>query len=67
MAPDGTHLYPAFPYTSYTMMTDEDVLAIKAYLFSLPPVNQATHAEHLQLSVQPALADGLLVGLLQPE
>ncbi len=42
VAPDGTHLYPAFPYTSYTMMTDEDVLAIKAYLFSLPPVKQAT-------------------------
>jgi len=38
IAADGTRLYPAFPYPSYTMMTDEDVLAIKAYLFSLPPV-----------------------------
>jgi mono/diheme cytochrome c family protein len=26
------------PYASYTYMTDEDALAIKAYLFSLPPV-----------------------------
>jgi len=42
VTPDGTHLYPAFPYTSYTMMTDEDVLAVKAYLFSLAPVQQAT-------------------------
>ena len=38
IAKDGTHLYPAFPYASYTYLTDEDVLAIKAYLFSLPPV-----------------------------
>jgi mono/diheme cytochrome c family protein len=35
---DGVRLYPAMPYTSYTYMTDADVLAIKAYLFSLPPV-----------------------------
>lgn len=35
---DGVRLYPAMPYTSYSYMTDADVLAIKAYLFSLPPV-----------------------------
>ena len=34
----GKKLYPAFPYASYTYLTNEDVLAIKAYLFSLPPV-----------------------------
>jgi mono/diheme cytochrome c family protein len=34
---DGKALYPAFPYAAYTYLTDEDVLAIKAYLFSLPP------------------------------
>jgi mono/diheme cytochrome c family protein len=38
VAKDGTRLYPAFPYASYTHLTDEDVLAIKAYLFSLPAV-----------------------------
>jgi len=31
-------LYPAFPYAAYTYLTDDDVLAIKSYLFSLPPV-----------------------------
>ena len=36
---DGEHLYPAFPYTSYTLMTRGDALAIKAYLFSLKPIN----------------------------
>lgn len=35
---DGEPLYPAFPYASYTYLTDEDVMAIKAYIFSLPPV-----------------------------
>jgi mono/diheme cytochrome c family protein len=36
---DGTRLYPAMPYPSYTRMTDADALAIKAYLFSLPAVH----------------------------
>ncbi len=31
----GEHLYPAFPYTSYTQLSRGDVLAIKAYLMSL--------------------------------
>ncbi len=38
----GAHLYPAMPYAAYTYMTDADALAIKAYLFSLPPVRRAT-------------------------
>lgn len=37
---NGENLYPAFPYTSYTLLTDDDVKAIKAYLFSLPAVHQ---------------------------
>jgi mono/diheme cytochrome c family protein len=35
---EGHHLYPAFPYTAYTKVTDEDVHAIYAYLKSLTPV-----------------------------
>lgn len=38
---DGQHLYPAFPYASYTQLSRADVLAIKAYIFSLPAVVQA--------------------------
>ena len=37
VAPGGRNLYPAFPYTSFTAMSRDDALAIKAYLFSLPP------------------------------
>ncbi len=44
---DGARLYPAMPYTSYTYITDADALAIKAYLFSLPPVHAATPANTL--------------------
>ena len=42
IAPDGTRLYPAFPYAAYTMMTDDDALAIKAFLFSLPAAHAPT-------------------------
>jgi len=37
---DGTRLYPAMPYPSYTYMSDADALAIKAYLFSRQPVHR---------------------------
>jgi mono/diheme cytochrome c family protein len=44
---DGAHLYPAMPYTSYTYMTDDDTLAIKAYLFSLAPVKAPSRPNKL--------------------
>jgi mono/diheme cytochrome c family protein len=45
---DGVRLYPAMPYTSYTFMTNEDALAIKAYLFSLPADRAQNRANTLQ-------------------
>jgi mono/diheme cytochrome c family protein len=36
---DGSALYPAMPFASYTYLTDADTLAIKAYLFSLKPIH----------------------------
>ena len=35
---DGRHLYPAFPYTSFTKISDDDLMAIYAYLMSQPAV-----------------------------
>ncbi len=35
--PDGEHLFPVFPYPSYSGLTDEDMSAIKEYLWTLPP------------------------------
>ncbi len=37
-SPGGGFYWPAFPFRSYRGMTDEDVLAVGAYLMSLPPV-----------------------------
>ena len=45
---DGARLYPAMPYTSYTFMTDDDVLAIKAYLFSVPAVAKQNRSDMLE-------------------
>ena len=38
VSPDGRHYYPSFPYTSYARMKTEDVMDLKAYLDTLPPV-----------------------------
>lgn len=40
VGPGGRYYFPAFPFPSYTGITREDLLAIKAYLFSLEPVRQ---------------------------
>jgi len=37
-APDGTNLYPEFPYTSFQYMRLDDVRDLFAYLKTLPPV-----------------------------
>ena len=39
IAKNGTHLYPAFPYPSYTGLSRDDAVAMKAYLFTLPAVH----------------------------
>ncbi|MEB2610827.1 cytochrome c [Burkholderia cenocepacia] len=35
---DGSHLYPAFPYTAFAKLSEPDLLALYAYLMSQPPV-----------------------------
>ncbi len=42
LAPDGTHLIPAFPYTSYAWMKTGDILDLFAYLKTLKPVRNET-------------------------
>jgi mono/diheme cytochrome c family protein len=50
LGPNNEHLIPAFPYTSYAKMKIEDVLDLKAYLATLPPVvNPAKSHEVLAL------------------
>ena len=48
VGPSGEQYFPVFPYTSFTRMTNQDVLDLKAYLFSITPVEQANKAHDLQ-------------------
>lgn len=56
ISPKGANYFPAFPYTAYTGMTRDDVLAIKAYLFSLDPVTQRNRAHELPWYLSTRLA-----------
>src|ERR1700751_3796257 len=38
VARDGSRYYPAFPYPNFTKLTRQDILAIRAYLATLAPV-----------------------------
>jgi mono/diheme cytochrome c family protein len=44
----GKHLYPAMPYASYTKLSRDDALAIKAYLFTLKPVENTQPANKMK-------------------
>jgi mono/diheme cytochrome c family protein len=44
---NGTHLYPAMPYTYYAKLSRDDVLAIRAYLKTVPAVHNAVQANQL--------------------
>jgi nicotinate dehydrogenase subunit B len=58
VARDGHRLYPAFPYTAYTRMTDEDLMALYAWLMSQPPVRAQASSTQLKFpfSLRPLLA-----------
>jgi mono/diheme cytochrome c family protein len=56
---DGAHLYPVFPYTSYTLLKDEDVAALFAYFKSLPPVRAAVPENELSFPYNQRWALGL--------
>ena len=44
---DGGRLYPAMPFTAFAKMSREDVLAIRAYLRTVPPVHNPVVANTL--------------------
>jgi mono/diheme cytochrome c family protein len=45
--PDGSRLYPAMPYNAYTRMSRAEVLALRAYLNTVPPVRNTVEANTL--------------------
>jgi len=64
---DGARLYPAMPFTSYTYISDADALAIKAYLFSLPPVRAAAPENTLMFPFNQRWAMGFWSALFNPD
>ena len=47
VSPGGRHYYPSFPYASYAKMPMEDVMDLRAYLATLPPVAGVTETHSL--------------------
>lgn len=46
--PDGAHYFPAFPYPSFTRMTDADMRDLWAYLRTLPPAARQNQSHELR-------------------
>jgi mono/diheme cytochrome c family protein len=44
---DGSPYYPVFPYRSFSKMSDQDLLAIKGYIMSLPPASTVNRDHEL--------------------
>lgn len=40
-SPDGAHYYPAFPYSTYTRASDQDIADLWAFMRTLPPQDRA--------------------------
>jgi len=48
ISPDGKHYFPSFPYTAYKNITDQDISALKAYIFNLKTVHQKNKKHKLK-------------------
>jgi len=44
LSPKGEHYFPTFPYTSFTGLSEQDLVDLKAYLDSLPAVQRENKA-----------------------
>jgi mono/diheme cytochrome c family protein len=53
---DGSYLYPAFPYPHFTLVSDQDIQAIYAFLMTRPPVHNAVPAPQLPFPLNIRLA-----------
>jgi cytochrome c5 len=47
IAPNGSYYFPVFPFASFTKINPRDLLAIKAYLFSIAPVKKVNPANEM--------------------
>lgn len=51
LRPDGTHLYPAFPYTNFTLLSRKDTDAIFAYLKTIRPAHVPARENKLRFGL----------------
>ena len=58
VSPAGEHYFPAFPYTSYTGVSRDDLLAMKAYLASIEPVSKESKEHDLAWYMSTRMAAG---------
>jgi mono/diheme cytochrome c family protein len=59
LSPGGRHYFPAFPYASFRLMRVEDLLDLRAYLMSLPPVRSPEREPALRLPLVAAARRGV--------
>lgn len=49
--PDGAHLYPAFPYTNFTLLSRKDTDAILTYLRTVQPAHAPARQNELRIGL----------------
>jgi mono/diheme cytochrome c family protein len=59
LRPNGEHLYPAFPYTAFTRLSDADVAALYAYFKSVTPVKASDMKSELRFPFNQRWALGM--------
>jgi mono/diheme cytochrome c family protein len=59
LSPEGAHYFPVFPYTSFTGLSDADLVDLKTHLDSLPAVRRENRAPD---AVWPFSFRGAIVG-----
>ena len=64
-SPEGQHYYPAFPYSTYTRMSDEDVAHLWAFFRTLPadPTPSQPHALGFPFNIRASLGGWKLLYL----
>lgn len=66
VSPNGRHYYPAFPYTSYQGMSDQDIVDLWAFWQTLPASEQVSLAHDLPTYVQWRRPLGVWKTMFQP-
>jgi len=67
VARDGSHLFPVFPYDHFTIVSDDDVRAIYAFLMTRPPVEATPPANTIPFPLNiRALQEGWKILFFRP-